>query len=185
MYPDEKNGGAENVSHESSCDSRNEQFGAPASPPQGERGCSESGIDPQENRLHPGGLESAEKELASRLEETPPEALAGILVGQTREWSGLLPRPEDFREYPPDVQKHIVAWTDAQVLGSSARADKLADAEIRNTLTETRLSFIIHIASIGAAFVGVAIFNQTAALGLLSIPGISVVVNWHNKRNER
>lgn len=101
------------------------------------------------------------------------------------EWSGLLPRPEDFREYPDDVQKHIVAWTDAQVLGSSARADKLADAEIRNTTIDTLLSFVIHIASIGAAFAGVAIFNQPAALGLLSIPGISVVVNWHNKRNER
>ena len=185
MYPSENNGGAENDDHESSGDSRHGTFGAPAQATQGERGNRDPSDGPQEDRFNPSGIEALERELASRIEEAPPEELAGILVGQTREWSGLLPRPEDFLQYPNEVQSHIVAWTDAQVLGSTNRADRLADAEIKNASLETVLSFLIHVLSIGAAFVGLAVFDQPAALGLLSIPGISVVVNWHNKTNSR
>ena len=52
--------------------------------------------------------------------------LVHLLVEQ-RQWSGLLPDPNTFNQYPEKVQQSILAWNDATILGGSERESKLVD----------------------------------------------------------
>jgi len=45
-------------------------------------------------------------------------------------WEGVLPPPEVFRNYEPDVQQRWLQWNDGYLPGEPERQDKLVDAQI-------------------------------------------------------
>lgn len=130
--------------------------------------------------------EFAQKVIEAIPRETLVEALEIIGLEQTStQWSGILPDPDSFKQYPPDVQKAMVAWNDAQIIDASKRLDKFADAAIKNVRLETVLTFILNFGFASGSFAAFIITGNLWSYGLLAIPGITIAVNLISNRRKR
>lgn len=135
---------------------------------------------------HPAEIAEIEK-LISQLEPSQAEQLLeGELIlrlGQQSEWVGLLPPPDDFMKYPEVVQKHMVAWNDAQILDESKRADLFTQAFLRSKTRGQWMSFLINGIFTIAALLSFIITRDPASFGFLALPGINVVFNiWKSRK---
>lgn len=144
-----------------------------------------NGID-KPNKLD----EAARKKLlADLLDGDPSELLLSIINVEQQEiskqWSGILPDPESFKQYPKDVQEHMVAWNDAQILDESKRLDKFADAAVKNVRVDSILNFILNLSFAVGSFAAFIITGNVWSYGMLAIPGISIAVNLVNHHRAR
>lgn len=55
----------------------------------------------------------------------------GVVIGYDQSWKGLLPPPQIFAEYPPEVQERILSWYDSDTVDESRRLDTETKADIR------------------------------------------------------
>ena len=98
-------------------------------------------------------------------------------LGVTESYSGMLPKPDDFNKYPPEVQERMCRWNDAFTIDESKRQDRLVDAEIKQASKGMWVSaFLIA----GSIIVSMIIFLRTLspyAFSVLSIPFISIITN--------
>lgn len=78
-----------------------------------------------------GGEALGDTDANEALEASIDADETGIFLAAT--WSGLLPPPDQFNRYPPDVQKKIVEWSDRTV----ANNDALTESAIKLDLAES------------------------------------------------
>lgn len=123
------------------------------------------------------------EELIARINDIPPNELAGIIAaGNVREWSGLLPPPSEYNEYDIETRENIRAWNDAQIIDASRRSDKIADAEIRQGSRDQWLSFVLNVLFVSATFGSFLVTRDPASFGFLAIPTVTLAVNVYNRR---
>lgn len=92
-------------------------------------------------------------------------------------WSGLLPDPESFLQYPESVQERMMSWNDAKIIDESKRLDKLVDADIRQSSVDSLMSFLINIVFALISFLAFVITGNPASFGFLAVPGVSIAIN--------
>lgn len=117
--------------------------------------------------LTPEPLDSLSGELLA--EGVPKEALEKVMVTVSRLWSGPLPPPEVFRQYPPEVQKAIVAQANSQIKHRQSIENKVIDSNISNSKIGMKFAFAITVALIVTGTVLIIIGKSTA--GLVAIFG--------------
>lgn len=126
-------------------------------------------------------------EKIEELLEAAPEPLRDILCEAlvSKSWSGLLPDPASFGEYPEWVQHKMTDWNDARIIDESKRLDKMTDAAISNIRLESILTFTINAVFAMTAFLAFVITKDPASFGLLSVPGITIAVNlWRSRKSK-
>lgn len=47
-----------------------------------------------------------------------------------KHWSGMLPEPDMFAQYPPEVQERMMRWNDAWTIDESRRQDLIVGASV-------------------------------------------------------
>lgn len=115
------------------------------------------------------------------LENITGETLIQLLASENYSWHGLLPPPEHFKQYSPQVQGKMVAWNDARILDESKRLDKLTDAQISNSKNLTGWAvFLTVLFTILAAIAGFKYENTVLAALFLGVPALSTVVSMIN-----
>ncbi|WP_071129772.1 hypothetical protein [Varibaculum massiliense] len=115
------------------------------------------------------------------LENITGETLIQLLASENYSWRGLLPPPEHFKQYSPQVQGKMVAWNDARILDESKRLDKLTDAQIENSKNLTGWAvFLTILFTIMAAIAGFKYENTVLAALFLGVPALSTVVSMIN-----
>lgn len=123
--------------------------------------------------------------ILSKIEQLPPSDFIGLmLAGQSSEWHGLLPPPDEYNKYPEDAKRRMLAWNDAQIVDGAKRNDKLANAEIKQGAREQWLSFILNALFIAAAFFAFVITGNAASLSFLAVPGVTVAVNIYRRKGK-
>ena len=101
-------------------------------------------------------------------------------------WSGLLPDPESFLAYPPEVQQSMVSWNDAKIVDESKRLDKLVDASIEEAKRENTLSFALNVLFLLGSFAAFMITRDPLSFGFLSVPGVTIAVNvWKDRKDSK
>ena len=119
------------------------------------------------------------------LSEGEENQLVHLLVEQ-RQWSGLLPDPNTFNQYPEKVQQSILAWNDATILGGSERENKLVDEFIKHRKFAQIFSFLINFTIPMAGITAFVLSGEQACLTSLGIPAVSIAVNiWKDKKEEQ
>lgn len=115
------------------------------------------------------------------LENITSEALIQFLGSENYSWHGLLPPPEHFKQYSPQVQGKMVAWNDARILDESKRLDKLTDAQIANSKNLTGWAVLLTVLfTLLAAIAGFMYENTVLAALFLGVPALSTVVSMIN-----
>lgn len=122
-------------------------------------------------------LEKLEEILEALPDEKQGELLLALQISGSSSWSGLLPRPETFKEYPERVQEKMIAWNDAQILDESKRSDKLTNAFVSQKKWGQILTFTLNLVFVAFAFIAFMITLNPAAFGFLAVPGITIAVN--------
>jgi uncharacterized membrane protein len=117
--------------------------------------------------------ELVDKEIKDVAQGVPEETLKRIVhVTKSKvEWSGPLPPPHIFKQYPVAVQKAMVAQANAQMKHRHKIENKVITSNIKNSGQGMKYAFII---TAGLAVIGaflVAIGKSTA--GLIAIFGPS------------
>lgn len=139
--------------------------------PQREIGRSQSEIEPQIIDEASGDIEAIYRELHVT--------------------SGPLPGAEEYKQYPPEVQAHILECHNAEVKAvftdESARQDRLVDAEVKRDKLMLVLSFIIEAILAVGPIVGFAITGYKEMLWAYTVLGASlignVVININSKKH--
>ena len=104
--------------------------------------------------------------------------MVAAVLEQQSQWSGMLPPPQDFAQYPPHVQERMMRWNDATTTDESTRQDQLVAAEIEASKTGPNralafatlcvvLAFVLFIVGEpvgGGLMLGVPVFTFTAQL---------------------
>lgn len=120
-------------------------------------------------------IERSEGSITDPSSEAAREIIAEALL--IKGWSGLLPDPDSFDRYRPDVQDHMLAWNDAKILDESKRLDKLVDANIAQTRRDGTMSFIVNLSFAAIAFLSFIITKDPASFGFLAVPGLTIAIN--------
>ncbi|MEE1045455.1 MAG: hypothetical protein U0L51_08215 [Olegusella sp.] len=139
-----------------------------------------------------GGEALGDTDANEALEASIDADETGIFLAAT--WSGLLPPPDQFNRYPPDVQKKIVEWSDRTVanndaltesaikldLAESDRLDALTKADIEQVPRVQWMTAVINIAMIVAITVlgiigqGRACSTMIGIFGLINVASLFV-----------
>ncbi len=107
--------------------------------------------------------------------EAIPEELRGraatsiaALVSRSESFSGMLPPPDLFRQYPVHVQDRMMSWNDAFTVDESARQDRLVDAEIAQARRGPYLSVGVVALGLFLALVAFLITGSVWAAGVFA-----------------
>lgn len=128
---------------------------------------------------HAGGIADAvEQELTLADAKTLQQAVS-ILTGLdvSDSWSGMLPRPKYFAEYPVAVQERICRWNDAFTIDESKRQDKLVDSEIAQARQSLWISAVLFAGSLVMSFIAFILTQSPWSFGFLAVPVMSVIGN--------
>ena len=150
-------------------------------PPANEQGGEIEPVGSGSNELAPQ-LETKVKGFIDSLTEDEKLALASnqedeIVATVMSTWSGMLPDPGSFSQYPDYAQRQMVAWNDARILDESKRHDKITDAAISQANKGQWLSFVLNALFAVLSFAAFIVTGSIVSFGFLAIPGISVVFN--------
>lgn len=105
-----------------------------------------------------------------------PAVEAFLHASKELNWSGMLPDPVTFAQYPSAVQERMMRWNDAYTVDESARQDRLVDAEIAESVRGSRRA--VHILMICLALASAAFFigHSLAGAGLfLGLPVLGLI----------
>ena len=111
----------------------------------------------------------------SELKDAGLETIIG--ASYSRQWSGMLPSPDDFNKYDERTRERICRWNDAFTVDESARQNRLVDNEIKQQETGVALTFVLVLAFGLAAFVSFLITREMASFGFLSVPLLNFLGN--------
>ena len=119
---------------------------------------------------------------ASDLTSDQVDEIVSILSSSS--WSGILPPPASFAQYPEYAQKQMVAWNDAEILDESKRRDRqlaiderYAKSDARFQMTKLVLSFVIELVFVLSSVVLFLITLNPNSFWLLTVPGATIAVN--------
>lgn len=102
--------------------------------------------------------------------EGDPEAVIRRLLVQ-RGWSGRLPPPDVYAQYPLHVQERMLLWNDASTIDESRRQDKLVEAEVREAKIGPWRTSLVFLICLAAAVYCVAAEDSVVGAALfLSVP---------------
>ncbi|KFI65745.1 hypothetical protein [Bifidobacterium cuniculi] len=99
------------------------------------------------------------------------------LLGLSESYSGLLPQPKFFNQYPKDVQERMCRWNDAFTVDESKRQDRLVDAEIDQGKKSMWISAILFGICIIVSLVCFLVTKDAWSIAFLSVPVVSMVLN--------
>lgn len=120
----------------------------------------------------------------SSLDKREENQLVHLLVEQ-RQWSGLLPEPSVFNQYPEDVRARILSWNDASIIDGSQRENKLVNSFIRHRKWAQIFSFLINMGIPIAGMIAFVMTGDHACLTSIGVPVVSIGVNvWKDKQEE-
>lgn len=115
------------------------------------------------------------------LVQNPEEVLRAVQVlnaaAVSEQWSGLLPSPNDWNQYPPQAQQKMIEWNDALIIKESERQDRLTDAEIEQGKNGQNLSALIMLFFGFLSFIAFIVTKSPYAWGLLAIPVVAYISN--------
>lgn len=131
------------------------------------------GLDAQqnadiENRNHP---EITNPDIAAQMIATLMQ------LGVSESYSGMLPKPDDFNEYPAEVQERMCRWNDAFTTDESNRQDRLVDAEIAQARKGMWISGALFMIAMLFALVAFLVTESQWSFGFLAVPVVSMIVN--------
>ena len=147
-------------------------------------GTPESANDVGFNELHE--IEKKNKTLenfVSSLDESEEKQLIHFLV-EERKWSGLLPDPDTFNKYSPEIQKSIISWNNATIIEGSKRESKLVNEFVSHRKWAQIFSFLINFSIPVAGIVAFVLTKEPACLSCLGVPALSIGVNvWREHKD--
>ena len=147
--------------------------------PQGIESKGDEGPKYPDNLVQHGGLLKAEEEELEAIPEEIEDVVHAVLA---RYWSGLLPPPEEFNQYPSEAQAIILQWNDEQIKANvteeSSRQSRLVDSEIKQAQRGQILSGIIIITFVAAAVIVTVVGNNAILATLfIGIPFATIIGN--------
>ena len=112
-------------------------------------------------------------------EELEAAGMSGLVSMESREasYSGMLPAPEYFAAYRPDVQERICRWNDAFTIDESKRQDKLVDNEIKQQRAASIMTFMLILVFAVLSFGAFIVTRDPNSFWLLSVPVVNVIGN--------
>lgn len=114
------------------------------------------------------GSGALEGELLERVAELDENERDGLLTALrlSRSWAGLLPDPDSFARYKPDVQERMMCWNDSFTIDESRRQDKLVDAQVELAKKTSWRSTVIVLVCLVLAALAVFWKNNVWAAGV-------------------
>lgn len=109
---------------------------------------------------------------------------AELSIAYFSQWSGLLPSPDVFDQYPEETKASIISWNNALIIDESRRADKLTDAAISQSRAELYLNFAVNVVFTVSSLVAFVATGDAASFGFLAIPAVTVAVNIYRRKKE-
>jgi len=105
------------------------------------------------------------------------DAIATIAAASiSGSWSGLLPDPDSFNQYPEWVQEKMCGWNDAFTVDESKRQDNLVSAIINDTKKVTTWS-IVFIGAIIFGGLALFLFENNVGGGIMIGAGVLASLN--------
>lgn len=87
----------------------------------------------------------------------------------------MLPRPEDFKNYPPDTRERMCKWNDAFTTDESARQDRLVDNEIKQSKNGLFVSVFLFATCIVCSLLCFIMTKSPYSFLFLSVPVVSII----------
>lgn len=110
--------------------------------------------------------------------ELSDHELGKLLVAEAGSFfSGALPPPDIFMQYPAEVRERMCEWNDAFTINESCRQDKLVDAEITQGKRGQSATITLFALCILGSFIAFIITRDPCSFILLSIPVGTVLAN--------
>ncbi|MCI1902033.1 MAG: hypothetical protein LKI93_04810 [Bifidobacteriaceae bacterium] len=189
MADDERDSGPErsqneNAAHDDSGTGRKQTTGAGSSGVARESQQEPSAADSKQGRnLDTRGDAEANKDSALEGEITEGSgsekvnAVLELLAGASESYSGMLPRPEDFKKYPKEVQERMCRWNDAFTIDESRRQDSLVENEISQSHTSMWITSVLFLVTLVLSFIAFLVTSSPWSFGFLAVPVVSMIVN--------
>lgn len=92
-------------------------------------------------------------------------------------YTGMLPRPKDFIQYPEDTRERMCLWQDAFTIDESRRQDKLVKAEVLQSLLSLIITSLLFFTAFILSFVAFLNTHSPWSFGFLALPAVSMLVN--------
>lgn len=143
--------------------------------PQSAAGHANAGVQGDVSR-DSGDSGAPDEDLGELLDAIPEEARSQVVnfvaqaMSATSSWSGLLPRPEVFSQYPMEVQERMMRWNDAWSSDESKRQDKLVEAQIEQARKGPNRSLFVSLFGMALAAIAVFKYNNNIAAGIFLGP---------------
>ncbi|EFM46080.1 hypothetical protein [Mobiluncus mulieris] len=103
----------------------------------------------------------------------------GVVIGYDQSWKGLLPPPQIFAEYPPEVQERILSWYDSDTVDESRRLDAETKADVRIAYLGLFLGALLIAGIFVMAGISAFVFHSVALTALfLGIPALTIVTTF-------
>ncbi|WP_421788852.1 hypothetical protein [Gardnerella sp. DNF01205] len=101
------------------------------------------------------------------------------------QWSGMLPDPKSFRQYPAEVQQKLCDWNDASTVDESIRQDRLVDLEIKTALRGQWIGAILFILCLIISFIAFLYTKSQWSWVPLALPALSFLRDFLNKPHSK
>lgn len=132
------------------------------------------------DNISPRAEDSVQAASAEDLAQDSPEvreAAATLIAAGSVSYSGLLPRAEDFVQYPSEVQERMCRWNDAFTIDESQRQDRLVDNEIKQASKSMWITFVLFLVTMVLSFVSFIWTTSGWSFSFLAVPVMSMVSN--------
>lgn len=137
-----------------------------------------SASDPEPGREASGDIERLSEGEGELLDEEQDEVLLEqALLYMQKHWSGMLPEPAVFAQYPPEVQERIMRWNDSWTVDESDRQDRLVNAEIQSAGRGQGWAIFLFLLMIVLAFVLFLRGNNVGGGVLIGVPAVAFLIN--------
>ena len=132
------------------------------------------------DNISPRAEDSVQAASAEDLAQDSPEvreAAATLIAAGSVSYSGVLPRAEDFVQYPSEVQERMCRWNDAFTIDESQRQDRLVDNEIKQASKSMWITFVLFLVTMVLSFVSFIWTTSGWSFSFLAVPVMSMVSN--------
>lgn len=100
-----------------------------------------------------------------------------LVAGVESSFSGALPPPDIFMQYPIEVRERMCAWNDAFTINESHRQDKLVDAEISQGKRGQWATIALFTLCILGSLIAFIMTRNPCSFILLSVPVCTMLTN--------
>lgn len=100
-----------------------------------------------------------------------------VELGVGESWSGMLPKPQYFKEYPKEVQERMCRWNDADTVDESKRQDALVEGELKQANRGQLISAGIFLVALLLSCACFLVTRSPWSFGFLALPVVTVIGN--------